>query len=119
MVQVPIHLVEPTMKLIEGMGEKLSLRTAVKLGRVHMALEEWQVPFSERMQGALKDHLNEGENNITPDHENWDAFSEAIQELHKDDAELKFEPLSFDELEGVEVTPVEARLLFEAGVLTE
>jgi hypothetical protein len=120
MIQMEVHLIKPVMQIIEQMGEKLPLRTAVRLGKAHKELDVWQSEFDKRVQEVLASCLEEGETEIKPDHPKWVDFQNGIQDIVGDEApDIDIEPFKFDDLEGVDLTPVQARILFEAGLLTD
>lgn len=119
MVKTKMHLLVPVMEVISGIDEKLPVPVAVRIGRVHAALEEWTKPYQDRVQDLLKEHLPEGANEIKPTDPGWAEFQNGIQEILVDEADLDCDPIDMDDLELVSLTPVEARLLFEAGLLAE
>ena len=119
MVSTKMHLLMPVMEVISGIDEKLPVPVAVRIGRVHAALEEWTQPYQERVQDLLKEHLPDGESEIKPTDPGWAEFQSGIQEILADEAELDCDPIDMNDLELVSLTPIEARLLFEAGLLAE
>jgi hypothetical protein len=119
MVHTKMNLLVPVMEVISGIEEKLPLPLAVRIGRVHAALEEWVTPYQERVQELLKEHIPEGANELKPTDAGWAQFQVGIQEIMADDAELDCEPIKMEDLEKVSFTPIEARLLFEAGLIAE
>lgn len=119
MVCTKMHLLVPVMEVISGIDAKLPVAVAVRIGRVHAALEEWVEPYQARVQDLLKEHLPEGQKELKPTDEGWVEFQSGLQEILADDAELDCDPIQMSDLESVCLTPIEARLLFEAGLLQE
>lgn len=117
---VELQLVIAANNVITSIDEKLPLRLAVKVGRLQKALEEWSEPFSERQKDLLAKYLADGETEMTNEHPEWAAFVTEMNALMLEDADIDVEPLTIDELDGAfELSPGQARILVDAGLLTD
>lgn len=119
-VKGQLGLLVSAQQVINGIDDKLPLRLAVKVGRVQKALDEWVEPFQERQRAILETHLEEGESEMRSDHPKWNDFVMEINALMLEETDIEVDPLTVDELEdAVELSPAQARVLFDAGLLTD
>lgn len=118
---IPLPLLVGSSEVLSGITERLPLKAAVRLGRMTKALDEWMTPYRERQQEILQKHLNDGETQMTSEHPNWREFIMETNAMMSEEAEIDVEPLSVADLESADVklSAAGARLLFEAGLLTE
>jgi hypothetical protein len=119
--QIPLPVLIGASEILGKMDDTLPLGAAVRLGRMMKAVEEWMEPFRQKQRDILAKHLNEGEDRITPEHENWEAFTSELNAMMEENADIDVQPLTVSELDtaGVKLSAAAALLLFEAGLLTD